>query len=286
MFINKNLTLKSFGQRGHDLDNLISAKSNVLGVTKDPMYTIGIVGDSYSWGMGVKYSKTVSQLLEKKLNQQRPTKVYNFSEPGDSILEYYAHAKKAQEKYPIDLFIVMMVSNDLALNKDYRLPLNDYQQIVANCQTKHPESPIYYWLDWAQFIRNNPKYTPSKIVETTESNVINSWTSASNLCVLDDIITKFPKNTIFLITDDYTKSANGPFYSTYRSAIEKQGLTVISSSKQKYNSKYSIYWESGNPWRYFRVSQNEYHPSHLAHQMYSDTLFEEIVSNHNFRFKE
>jgi len=284
---NKQLSLESFGDRSKDMVNLLSNNPNILGaIDNNNVYKVAIIGDSYAWGMGLKYSQTVSQIISKKLNTHRPTLIYNYSEPGNSILEYYANINKTQKFNYIDLYVVLMVANDIAFNKESRFPNNDYQNILSDCQIKNKENPLVYWFNWQEYNKNNPNSSFQDISHEIENNTNKSWSSSSNLCVLDTISKLFPHNTIFLITDDYEDSGNRKFFNIYKNALEKYHHKVISSESQKYNPQYSKYWTSGNVWSYFRISENEIHPSALAHQMCADTIYNEITANPEWNFKQ
>lgn len=110
--------------RVEDLD-LIYNKSSVLGTTADE-FKIAIIGDSFTFGVGIKNEDRYAVVLEKRLNEIRPTKIYSLAIGGDDMLEYYTHYKLAEEKIKPDLYIITMVNNDFLIHESPRPGLLDY----------------------------------------------------------------------------------------------------------------------------------------------------------------
>ena len=50
-----------------------------------------------TYGLGVKTDETLVANLEKKLNKIKPTKIYNYSQPRDDIINNYTKYKTAKE---------------------------------------------------------------------------------------------------------------------------------------------------------------------------------------------
>lgn len=112
--------------RIEDLD-LVYDKSPVLGTSSDE-FKVVVIGDSFTFGVGIKNEDRYAVLLEKMLNDVRPTKVYSLAIGGDDMLEYYIHYKLAEEKIKPDLYVITMVNNDFLIHESNRPGLSNYLQ--------------------------------------------------------------------------------------------------------------------------------------------------------------
>ena len=75
---------------------------------------IFIVGDSQCYGSGVDQGKTVTELLEKKLQEINPKfKCYNLSSPGSSVSRYFKLIEFALKLNPSHIVILPYSGNDL-----------------------------------------------------------------------------------------------------------------------------------------------------------------------------
>ena len=86
---------------------------------------IFIVGDSQCYGSGVDQGKTVTELLEKKLQEINPKfKCYNLSSPSSSISRYFKLIEFALKRNPSHIVILPYSGNDL-LEFETRKTLNN-----------------------------------------------------------------------------------------------------------------------------------------------------------------
>ena len=71
--------------------DLISLRrySSSMQKDSDATFTIVIIGDSFTYGMGIRNNQRFLTKLEKKLDKIKPTKIYSLALPGDNFLDYY-----------------------------------------------------------------------------------------------------------------------------------------------------------------------------------------------------
>ena len=239
----------------------------VLGKSSNDPYKIAIIGDSYVWGEGVKNDKTVSPVLEDKLNKIKNTQVFQLGWPGDSILSNYEKYKLIQQRENIDLYVFVLVDNDLMFRPQAQHDSNIFESIISRC--RKPYDNITYNQN-----ENVPGYDHDKIKQE-------SFENPQNICVLNEVISLLPKaNAIYF--SSYPPSKNYPLYQKYARYLEDEELYILSSDKGEEMNEYKKYWE--NHKKYFTVSQKEPHPSNLAHKMFADILFEEITINPRWNF--
>lgn len=264
--------LEKFKDRSKDIRYITDGKASllnqtVLGKSSDDPYKIAIIGDSYVWGEGVKNDKTVSSVLEKKLNKIKNTQVFQLGWPGDSILSNYEKYKLIQQRENIDLYVFVLVDNDLMFHPQAQHDSSMFENIIYRC--RKPYDNITY--DQNQ---NVPGYDHNKIKQE-------SFENPQNICVLNEVISLLPKtNAIYF--SSYPPSKDYPLYQKYARYFEDEDLYILSVEKGEEMSEYKKYWK--NYEKYFTVSQIETHPSNLAHNMYADILFEEITTNPRWNY--
>lgn len=279
-------SLEDFGERSRDLveynfrlsqccQSETVLGSSDQGVENDSDYMVAIIGDSYVWGAGVRYSKTLVNQLSKRLNRFRTTRVLSLAHPGDSILDYLARYEHAEQFYNIDLYIFVLVSNDALLSKS-SLNKNDFNGIAKRCQEKNGNSLLIFDADW-----KNLDFTMAKDRAGEVSDL--SWESDANVCVVDESLKKLPHDStkaIYFVTDNYF--ADDYYWQQYLNILESHNVNLISSRRGMQMPKYFRYWE--NPYRFFQISKKESHPSTLAHKMYAEILYQEILNNNIYKF--
>jgi len=275
----KKISFADFGKRAKDLLQLeqdygsLDTKEDILGVQDDTeTYTIAIIGDSFVWGQGVRFEDTISQQLEKKMNQYRKTTVLSLGYSGDSVLDYIIRFNKIKQTYPVDLYIFVLVDNDLML-ADYNKKKYEQTTIYRDCQKRFPEQkPVYSLLvkeGDAQKNINGAAASDSYIKRYVERRE-QSWQSELNLCILDQSLQALPTdNAIFFISQI--------FDNYYKEHLKMNDKKVLSSTDGRTLNEYERYWE--DPYKYLEVSQNDSHPSKIAHRMFADILSKEILTN-------
>lgn len=283
----QKLTLESFEERALDLIQLDKDFQTIKNSDKtleanDDVYTIAVIGDSHVWGQGVRFKDTVSQLLEKKLNKYKNTRVLSFGYSGDSILDYYIRYDQVKQTYPVDLYIFILVDNDSLLIENYK---EKYKQTLVfnECLSLFPgQEPVYDLTNenYEQKIVSGSSISEEKWLERFGE----SWHSELNLCVLDKSIQALPTdNAIFFISQYDHEEDNQPQWKIYKESLYAHKKIVLYSTDAKTLDDYKRFWEK--PWKYLNVSQKDNgHPSKIAHRMFSDILTKEILNNPKWKY--
>jgi hypothetical protein len=259
---------EKFGKRAEDIQKIygksLEPTNRVLGERADDTYIIAVIGDSITWGVGVRENEAVPALLEKKLSKFKKTKVLQLGFPADDFLENYIKYKLIQQTNSIDLYVFIIVENDLLFNREGKYDIELYQKIISECTGLKDLITYNYY-------EGTPGYNYTELV-------YNSFNNSQNLCVFEKTASLYPKNSIFFDPNWlYSEQLN-----IYAEGLKKEGLKVLFTEKARAYSEYYKYWEYPN--KYFRVSEAESHPSKIAHEMYADLLFEEITSNPKWGF--
>lgn len=230
-------------------------------------YTIAVIGDSMVWGEGLTASDRFAERLAKKLNAIRPTSVYSFALPGDNFVDNLSKFFLIQKKYQMDLYIFILVFNDILVQENERYPSVDARSLRKECETK---AYIYdgVYPSWEEYVHEIKK----------------AWQNESNLCILTKGSSYLPKNALYVIIDPgWEMSEMKDGYDTYIKILAEKQLSVDSITPTSSGvQQYEHYWK--DPKKFFSVSSKEGHPSALANQMYADFLFYELTHNEAWRF--
>lgn len=278
----KNLTMPDYGRRSYDVIPLHDAsliskipawyRASVSDKSLEHTFTIAMIGDSYVWGQGVRFSDSMSQVLERKLNSIRKTKILSIAAGGDDLVDNYSKYAYLQDKH-IDLFIFVIVSNDLVFNKP-REYLNDrdseiYDSLIKACmsETGVPATTVRF-----TNIQKSNEYLTQIFLA--------SYANPTNICVLHAVAALLPKEkAIYFIPDDVAYDTH--LYD-FTSVLKNNNLFVLPSTIAKTMPEYASYFHDSDV--YFHVSSLDPHPSVLAHRMYADILFREITSSPQLGF--
>lgn len=258
-----------------DLHDLMYEEEKILGKsTYGEKFNIAIIGDSMTYGLGVKESETFASILEKKLNKIKPTKVYNYSFPGDDIINNFTKYKKAKETKQIDLFIFSIVDNDLIFNDIDRYPQNKeaYSEILSLCE----KEPVFF--EYSN-IASREKWV-EKIYYPSFSE------EHSNLCFLEKIISRLNKSNTLFFSFSYNPDQQDIEEAKPDSVILKS-LLIFS----KYNKIIAIDNDGfildptkKKLLKYTEISKIEQHPSKETHKNYAEIIFDEIYNNPRWKF--
>ena len=142
--------LKDFGERTKDLVSLMdylysspqlalrenAQTENILGATTNDTYTIFVIGDSYVFGQGIRTEQRFSNVLEKKLNTMKKTRVIVLGGPGDNFFDNYIKYLAARQRFGIpNMTLIAMVNNDLVFSDPDKYNNKDMlTKIIADCQ--------------------------------------------------------------------------------------------------------------------------------------------------------
>lgn len=225
---------------------------------------IVVIGDSNTFGTGLKQDQRYSAILEKLLNKFIPTKVYTLAEPGNSIEDDYALYLLAKKTLNPDFIIIGILENDLILN-----------------QAKYPNS---------EFVRAAlEEVCPQDIFASTSEDLgIYDWNGVlgvyqqsflpiyANVCFLKKISAELAqdKNVLFFNFFDHLKQAcfkkdisassrHRAIMTEYKSILEKSGNKVIGHNPSLDDFSY--------------VSAAEGHPSAQANKLFAQIILDELT---------
>ncbi|MFA5025584.1 MAG: SGNH/GDSL hydrolase family protein [Candidatus Shapirobacteria bacterium] len=247
------LSYTDFGDRAEDIITLNSNSPNILGTSDDDSYKIVILGDSYLWGQGIKNEDRFAYILESKLNNIRPTKIYSLGIGGDNIFDNYLKYKKSISVFgQADMYIFALLYNDFLLNGDNRYSSDEFiNSLIKNC----PQNIIYDV--------DNP--SNDKYYQAIKSSLS---TDSGNYCAYKNLLLLLPKSNAIYIN---LSSIQGMF------DTNKQFKDIISDDLNVINLQPDTSINSS-------VSKAESHPSTAINKAYANTLFKEITTNSQWRF--
>lgn len=271
--INHTHNNPSIEKRIADIKTLVdiaNGKSKVLGTNSDE-YVVALIGDSLVYGTGIKNEERFGSILEKKLNEIRPTRVLILAQPGDSVLDNYAKYLLAEQYYHPNLYIIGLVDNDLLFAGGNKYPgeKDIYDQFTQECGGKE------YAYDWQ--LGDNTDW----LTAYSKANRNSFSDDYSNICFLKKIMGKINnKNVIYFgynlpgtfeIDPSYTELGQNFIFvmKRYLQPILENGGTVLGVKGN---------WQP--------ISEKEAHPSMAANQQYADILFKEIKTNPKWKFQQ
>jgi len=265
------LSYEDFGERAlyyRQLRHGVDVTGLLLNYS-DPenLFTIVVIGDSYTWGQGVRWPKTFSQVLEKKLQKDFNVRVITVANCGDFILDYLLSYRKAEAFYNPDLYIFALVVNDMAPH------ISTYEQlknepVIRVCENNFPSEK-------ANIERN------SDVDYLDDKKLFNPFVLGNHIneCFVKESIKQLPtEKSIYLLTESYFVWAEERL-GFFREILELQEKNILDSKEILNLPQYQRYldqYEQGD-YSSLVVSKKDGHPSALAHQLYADLLYEAIV---------
>jgi hypothetical protein len=257
---------------GLDLLSSDDKSSNTLGVQSNTdTFNIAVIGDSHVWGMGIKKNERFSEILNKKLNLVRKTKVVNVGYPGDNFLENLSKFTLLAQNHPQDLYVYLLFRNDILLWSDERYYTHTALQdrILKKCESLGP------------YLYDGDSYKNITIRDYT-AHVRLAWENDANLCAISEGAKFLPDNAIYLIADNDSRNTD---YTGFISILSAHNLPVqLIYPNSPGVEKYKQYFNDRQ--KYFYVSQKDAHFSALANRMIADYLFTEITNNNRWKFSQ
>lgn len=265
------VSYEDFGERslyyrqlrhGTDVDDLLPNHLNA-----EDLFTIAVIGDSYTWGQGVRWPKTFSQVLEKKLQRNFDVRVITVANCGDFIVDYLLDYRQVKKFYNPDFYVFALVVNDLAPHISTYEQLKD-EPIIRVCESNFPEEE-------ANIERN------SDIDYLDDQELFDPFVLGNpiNECFVQESIKQLPtEKSIYLLTESYFAWAKERL-NFFREILELENKTIIDSKKIVDLPKYEKYlddYERGN-YSSLLVSKKDGHPSALVHELYAELLYEAII---------
>lgn len=247
-------------------------KGEVKSAATDDKYRVVVIGDSFAYGLGVKQPQRYPDILEKLLNDVRPTEVSVLALPGDNIVENFVKFELTKATLHPDLYIVGIADNDLLLNpnKSYPNQTGFYNLLREKCPQREF---IYQWPDLMIPVER-------LIVEAYLPSFDEQY---ANTCYLKEIVAKMvDKNTLFF--NFYRVTPSEVTNETLTEATQRQIMQKYVSIIRQHGGQVFQLHDSDVPGNYSQVSTLEGHPSAEAHDWFARALFKEIVTNRRYGF--
>jgi hypothetical protein len=274
-----------------DFDQLIQAprSDSVLGSSDAAdEFVIGIFGDSWSHGLGIKEPARFPTILEKELQTISPTqkiKVLNFSYPGDNLFDHYYKWTLAQKKgIPLDLIIVQTLDNDFLINR--QAPYSHYtfsdhplaQQLLSeNCQGLMPIFTLQSEQEYASL--------GTEVASTVDAVHRQSYDPQNaNVCFFSALLSHFPPETIFFYPSlEYWYPESHIIPDT----IKEHQFRFLSLHGQQdsihLNQKDALHQLLQPQKKTFEVSRMEHHPNASYHAFMATELRQFITDTNEWR---
>jgi hypothetical protein len=193
---------------------------------------------------------------------------------GDALVDNLSKYAIIKGVTHVDLYIFVLVDNDLTFHADRRYDTDRYKLFDSQCYTrtgKHPITSLFLGDDV-------PRATARKMYM---KNNFKANGDTANTCVADLAALELPKDhAIYFIPDDY--GGDDPLFPNIIRPLQNNGMFILSSNQARTLPEYAKYWHE--PFSDFYVSPLELHPSRIANRMYADVLFNEITHNARWKF--
>lgn len=267
-----------------DLEKNISERlKDLLVVSEGSKYTesndkkpfkVVIIGDSMTYGLGIKQDQTFASILGKKLNQKRYTQVYNLSLPGDHIVDNYSKFRLAKKYLNADVYIFDMVDNDLYFDITDKYGNGYYyNKIKSICP--------------GQELKVKDNFKNKSWEETINTIEYPSFSeNYANICFLEKIANYLAEDSnkilfssfFFIPAEEPQNIESEPdklnhIIYKYAAILKKNGIDII-----------NLYDYDGFHYKYKNISSTETHPSKYSHSKYADIMYYEITNNPKYEF--
>jgi hypothetical protein len=271
------MNTKEVIKRVGDLKTMVIASQEELSISKknDYDYQIAIIGDSLSYGIGVKNNQIYANLLEEQLNEHRKVKIYNLSLPGDNIIEHYYKYLLSEKYIQPDLYVIALVGNDLLLEGGGKYPgvENIYNDLNSICSIIKDE----YKYDWS-----NTEGDWSKSL--SQANYNSTLNEFSNSCFFEEIVKKMNKENVIFFGLDFAVLDNNISDSSNDESVLGWKTTNTFKNIVDAQNGYSLSPTKFGQFNYSPVSECDGHPSAETHEQYSNILYNEIIKNKKWNF--
>lgn len=237
------------------------------------VFKVAFIGDSYVYGMGVLEPERISEVLERKLNTIRPTKVYSFAQMADDVLDYYANFLVAERRLKPDLYIVGMVWNDFEVwgsKHDMQETLRQRLQTVCkNPEYKENFSPESS--SWLEIIREHSVHSISP--------------AYNNFCYMNEFIKDIQtERKVMFFNFNHFEGAHwckigDSEEHIYHSLVMDEYEKLI---YQNDGAVFGINVENWDKWK--SVSPTEAHPAKSMHALGAQIILDELLRDPNWGF--
>jgi hypothetical protein len=248
--------------RNADINQLYNVARGIpLKEFSEETYEVAVIGDSMAYGMGVREEERFTALLEQELNKIKPSKVRNFSLPGDSMLDNLAKYE-IMKSLPFDVIIIGLTANDHVFDYTERYPTSKalYADLRSKCP--FPEFPknvggLDSWEDQLAQL-----YVPALAAEF------------SNACMFDIGVERIHSpRSIFL----FFTSNRGSQSLTTQNGINEREQFILKKYLGILEQHQASYVIIPPDQEFLPVSKREGHPSVTMHKLYAELLLHRLI---------
>ena len=239
---------------------------------------IAVVGDSFTWGQGVKgNSYRLTEQLEQRLNSTphaKDVRVLNFGKGGADTVRELEVVKKYVSKIHPDIVLICYLSNDID-SDSFISYLKDYGDTVERLSTISPTINFLYWrLIGPNKYRNiGLKYMNGLVDFYENPELFNKH--------MDDLDTLFKDvksmgaQPIFVLMPFpqmwkmFPGETRNNIYNRIKRAVTNAGIPIIDLSYIE--EKYTL--------EEFQVNCFDAHPNEKMHEEFAGKIYQGLVNN-------
>jgi lysophospholipase L1-like esterase len=269
-WFNKFVTKNEYGF----WDRSLSRYENPVDKRKE--LVIAVVGDSFTWGQGLKgKSLRLTEQLEKRLNARSGVKqvtVLNFGKGGADTIQEKQITDEFVSKIHPDIVVVCYITNDIYSDS------NDYSDFGERISTISPTVNLIYWrlIGPAKYQDIGLRYLKGLVALYNDKESFNKH--MDDLSQLFQDIKKMEAQPIFVLLPFphmwkiFPKETGDNIYNRIKEAVAKSGIPVIDLSYIE--EKYTL--------AEFQVSSFDGHPNEKMHAEFAEAIYQWLVNKAEF----
>lgn len=241
-------------------------KGKVLGSRTGDNYIIALIGDSITYGLGVRENQSFGRVLESRLNEIRPTKVLVLALPGDSVIENYAKFLMVKKTVGANLYITEVLDNDLVYDHADKYPNEQevYRSLIESCPGTVELNPPFTGI-WEQDL----EYALLPSYSKNFSNRCFAETVFKKMLETGDKILFYAIDNIYQWEElSHADKMTNEVNLELQNLVKNAGGTIVVYNDQDYQE----------------ISAKEDHPSPTAHRGFAEFLYQEITTNPRWGF--
>ena len=231
----------------------------------DRSFRVGVVGDSFTMGTGLRIEDTYHTLLEERLNQEQDDVVYefiNFGVAGYYFRQYLAILTSKVKKYDVDLVLIGFCPVN-----DYKIPPQRIFEVAY--KVKKTTYPFV-----TSFVLKRLKVHALRLIEYDKTKPHGTVLSKAEEKYVSGIIAKmssFSKNNDIPIVIVHLSHAPDGRYSKAAKILEglvfKNDLYFIDVSPAFKNKNF----------REYIIYQIDKHPNAKANELFADQIYDYLI---------
>ncbi|MDP6806703.1 MAG: SGNH/GDSL hydrolase family protein [Desulfobacterales bacterium] len=245
---------------------------------KNDRIIIAAIGDSFTWGQGIKGKRyRFTERLERKLNQtglQKNVLVLNFGNGGESTSSEINIIRTYLPKIKPDIVFLCYLSNDIRPD-DLLINKSIYYSFIDRITQISPTINFFYWklIGPLKYRDYGVRYFVNIIESYRNAQSLNEHINEIGVCI--DEIKKLAATPIFVFMpfpqmwEIFRKDIRDLVYSEIRTAVKLTGTPIIDLTHME--KEYSTIE--------FQVNSMDAHPNEKMHEIFAETIYKWIIRN-------